>query len=120
MTAPEFVIPAAMVEAAAAALMHPGNPDVYAEFPDGPVREGFRNSARRALTAALAGCEVREEWGVRWHEIESGGTETRWYSDSNNRDRVFEHLAEVWGHHTQRLHRLVITTPADEVPDGQP
>lgn len=104
----EFVIPAALIEAAAIAL-HANDVECgdarrdeteWAHVPPS-IQANYRRAGRAALAAALGVCQVREE-------------------------RVCQHgLTMPGSYHSSRVdcspmqRRLVITTPAEEVPtDG--
>ena len=63
------------------------------------------------LEAALSSCEVGEEYGVRWLDIETTNErKTSWYTDPDRAEQVFEEMDEVWGHHAQRVRRVIYVT----------
>lgn len=116
-TAPEFVLPAAMVEAAMKAI-HDVDCDAWCDYE--PSVEGrYGRSAVAALNAALAGCEVREEWAAYWPERpgEDGATCTGWLdSPQEARDRRGD-PNRTDGVIRQRF--VITTRTEEEVPDGQ-
>lgn len=106
----EFVLPEAMVQAAIGCWLVRAATSVEAS-PEEHVRA--------ILTAALSGCEVREEWGARIEFPGDSEALEYWRGPRSSAEATLQ-AHERGGFTTARslVRRLVITTPAGEVPDA--
>lgn len=115
MSTAKYELPADMVEAVAEVISIEATGHFH--FSGSDVRDQYREVARRALTVALAACEVREEWGCHVNDAT-----TRWYGGKGGEDqavrdsqfrqaRGFTYPGEVSRH-------LVITTAPQPIADA--
>lgn len=84
-------------------------------------RDDFRHQARILLAVAFQGCEVREEWGVRYTYQGNSHEVWRGQGDENSRAETARAVAQrraqnIPDHHVNQLRAIVITTPTEIQP----